>query len=255
MSARNRRRRRHDAGHANHERWLVSYADFITLLFAFFVVMYAISSLNEGKYRVLSNAMQSAFGAIPGPQPQSASVVHGQPVVVMPVPRTDTARVRREERELRQIGDDLLRALGPLVEQGRARVTLEARGVVVEIGATALFASGDARLAPSAETMLVPVAAVLGTLDRGLRVEGHTDSNPIASPQFPSNWELSAARAAAVARVLIGAGVAAPRVAVVGYADTRPVAANDSDAGRARNRRVTLLVVAREALDSARAAP
>jgi chemotaxis protein MotB len=255
MSAR-RRRRRHEAGHANHERWLVSYADFITLLFAFFVVMYAISSLNEGKYRVLSNAMQSAFGTIPGPQPASASVVHGQPVVVMPVPRTDnTARVRREERELRQIGDDLLRALGALVEQGRARVMLEPRGVVVEIGATALFASGDARLAPGAEATLVPVAAVLGGLDRGLRVEGHTDNVPIASPQFPSNWELSAARAAAVARVLIGAGVAAPRVAVVGYADTRPVAGNDADSGRARNRRVTLLVVARETADPVKAAP
>jgi chemotaxis protein MotB len=246
-----RRQRKHESH--NNERWVVSYADFITLLFAFFVVMYAISSLNEGKYRVLSNALQTAFGQAPGP-PTPVAVVSSQPVVVMPAPRIDpaAARARRDERQLKDAADRLARALAPLAAKGIARVSLAPRGVVVEIGASALFQSAEAKLDATAVPQLQAVAAVLAELDNALQIEGHTDSLPIATPQFPSNWELSAARAAAVARVFIDAGVAAPRVAVLGHADTRPVEPNDHAEGRARNRRVQLLVLGREA---AREAP
>src|SRR5262245_37003616 len=241
------RRRKRQHGSHNHDRWVVSYADFITLLFAFFVVMYAISSLNEGKYRVLSNALHTAFGSAPGPA-APAAVVSAQPVIVMPAPRIDptAARTRREERQLKDAAERLAQALGPLAAQGRARVSLSPRGIVVDIGASALFASAEAKLDPAAVPQLGAVAAVLAELENPLQVEGHTDNVPIATAQFPSNWELSAARAAAVARLFIGAGVAAPRLAVLGYADTRPIDANETAEGRGHNRRVTLLVLARE---------
>jgi chemotaxis protein MotB len=231
----------------NHDRWVVSYADFITLLFAFFVVMYAISSLNEGKYRVVSNALQAAFGVAPA-APAPVALVSAQPVVVMPSPRIDPglARARREERELKDAGERLARALAPLADKGAARVSLTPRGVVVEIGASALFASAEAKLDAAAAPTLKELAGVLAALPNALHVEGHTDNVPIATAQFPSNWELSSARAAAVARLLIDAGVPAGRVAVLGYGDTRPLVANDDADARARNRRVNVLVLARE---------
>lgn len=242
-----RRRKLKHAAH-NHERWVVSYADFVTLLFAFFVVMYAVSSVNEGKYRVFSNALHAAFGRVPGPQPAPVAVVSSQPVVVMPAPRVDAAaqRARREEREMKDAADKLARALGRLAASGTARIAVLPRGVVVDIRANVLFASGEARLNPAVAPDLGAVAAVLSELENPIQVEGHTDRVPIATAQFPSNWELSSARAAAVARFFIDGGVAASRVAVLGYADTRPVETDDTAESRARNRRVTLLVHARE---------
>jgi chemotaxis protein MotB len=163
-------------------------------------------------------------------------------MVVMPAPRADAAaaRARREERQMADAADRLARALAPLAASGVARVSLSPRGVAVDIAASALFASGEARLNPAAVPDLGAVAAVLAELDHPLQVEGHTDNAPIATAQFPSNWELSSARAAAVARVLIDQGVAATRLAVLGYADTRAVETNDTAAG--------LLVLAREGL-------
>jgi chemotaxis protein MotB len=196
---------------------------------------------------VLSNALQAAFGHAPGP-PTPVALVATQPVLVMPAPRIDAAaaRARRDDRQLKEVADRLARALAPLAERGIARVTLTPRGVVVEIGASTLFDSAAAKLNAGAVPQLREVAAVLAELDNPLQVEGHTDSMPIALAQFPSNWELAAARAAAVARLFIDAGVVAQRIAVLGYADTRPVVSNATAEGRARNRRVNLLVLARE---------
>ncbi|MBE7521575.1 MAG: flagellar motor protein MotD [Burkholderiales bacterium] len=239
-----RRAARHAEEHENHERWLVSYADFITLLFAFFVVMYAISTLNEGKYRVLSDALVAAFRhdriaavSIAGPAP----IQLGKPPPAAPRPQ-DTAR-RKREQKLVGLAGRLSEALQPLVRSGQVRLTQGSRGLAVEINASVLFASGQAMLQPGSIAPLVSVAEVLASVDNALEVEGHTDNAPIASSLFPSNWELASARASAVVRLFIANGVAPERLTATGHADNRPVESNETLEGRARNRRVTLVVL------------
>jgi len=219
----------------SHERWLVSYADFITLLFAFFVVMYAISSVNEGRYRVLGVAIGSAFRV-----PQPAQAVSG---TIALVPGTGAAAWRRRERRIEGARAAIEAALRPLVEGGEAQLHASGRGLVIDIGAGALFPPGEAQLAPGARAPLAAAAQVLRGLTAPVEVEGHTDNVAISTPRFPSNWELSAARASRVARFLAEQGVAPARLAALGYAEYRPVADNDTEAGRARNRRVSIVVV------------
>lgn len=250
-------RKRFEEEHENHERWMVSYADFITLLFAFFVVMYALSSVNEGKYRVLSNSLLSAFGRtpvvpIPGEPVPSAGPVPR--VGTATAPRRDSAALRRETERLTGMARSIQQVLAPLVEQGKVRVTQSARGVTVEINASVLFAQGDARLAPASVQALRAVAEVLKSDDHALQVEGHTDSVPINNALFPSNWELSAARAGSVVRLLADAGVEEKRLAAVGYGPTRAVDTNDTAEGRQRNRRVEVLIMS-NLMDESREVP
>jgi chemotaxis protein MotB len=222
----------------NHERWLVSYADFITLLFAFFVVMYAISSVNEGKYRVLGDSIGSAFRlggpGVPGSS-QLAAIRPGAKPLGQP---GDPALARQRAAEMDR---RLETALAPLA--GQVRLQRHPRGVTVEIGAGALFAPGQASLREESRGVLAALAGALKDGDQPIEVEGHTDNAPISTPQFPSNWELSAARAGSVVRVLAEHGVAPARLAAIGYGEFRPVAANATDEGRARNRRVSVTVV------------
>lgn len=235
---------RHEEEHENHERWLVSYADFITLLFAFFVVMYAISTLNEGKYRVLSDALVVAFrhdrvAPVPAAVPKPINL--GRPAPAPPRPQ-DPARKQREQK-LVGLAGRLTEALRPLVQSGQVRLTQGTRGLAVEINASVLFASGQATLQPGSVVPLVSVAEVLAGVDNALEVEGHTDNAPIAGGPFPSNWELASARASAVVRLFIANGVAPGRLTATGHADNRPVEINETPEGRARNRRVTLIVL------------
>ena len=226
----------------NQERWLVSYADFITLLLAFFVVMYAVSSVNESKYRVVGTAIGSAFGS--GGAAAGAPMIQG-PVVSLPLGsavRAEAARARREER-MQDAERELAAALGPLVADGQANVRRSGRGVVIDIGAGALFATGDAVLQPAVRTPLGAAAAVLKGLDLPLEIEGHTDDKPIQGGQYPSNWELSSARASSVVRFFQGLGIAPERMSAVGYAEFRPVTSNAHAEGRARNRRISITVV------------
>jgi chemotaxis protein MotB len=238
-----RRRRHDDDEHENHERWLVSYADFITLLFAFFVVMYAISTLNEGKYRVLSEALVSAFrhDRVVTPPPSGPQPIQ----IARPASAPTKQEAARKQREQKLVGlaGRLTEALAPLVKSGAVRLTQGSRGLAVEINASVLFASGQATLQPASLAPLVQVAEVLASVDNALEIEGHTDNAPIASGLFPSNWELASARASAVVRLFIANGVAAERLTASGHADNRPVDSNDTVEGRARNRRVTLVVL------------
>jgi chemotaxis protein MotB len=233
------RRRPEREDNDSHDRWLVSYADFITLLFAFFVVMYAISQLNEGKYRLLSEALTQAFkpdGAQPDrrpPAPQGAAP--GEVGGRGPDGQADAG--------MQAIARDLINALDPLVKGGQVRVTESGLGISVEINASVLFASGEAELQPSALSVLASVANVLAPLPNDVEVEGHTDNAPIATPRFPSNWELSTARASSVVRLFIDQGVAPVRLAAVGYADTRNISPNTTPEGRAQNRRVTIMIL------------
>lgn len=240
-------RRRREDEHDNHERWLVSYADFITLLFAFFVVMYALSSVNEGKYRILSDSMVSAFRNVPVNSAGQLPLVMPTPVPV-PVEKPSLASrtqepVRQKQREkMRNVAKDILAVMAPLVEQGKVRVLETSRGVTIEINDSILFSPGQALLQPQLAKAMQSVAEVLVAADFPITIEGHTDDVPISNPQFPSNWELSAVRATTVLRLFAAAGIAPRRLTAIGYADTRPVEPNVLADGRARNRRVSILI-------------
>jgi chemotaxis protein MotB len=251
MVRRDRRERRQDVDHDNHERWLVSYADFITLLFAFFVVMYSLSSVNEGKYRVLSDSMVQAFRNIN--INDSGQQIEMPPVNVTavrpsaPATPADEAKRRENAERMRNMADEIRRVLSPLTTGGQVNVSEGAFGISVEINASLLFAPGEAVLASPAVTALRSVGQVLAPASFPVTVEGHTDNVPIATARFPSNWELSAVRASSVVRLFIDTGVAPERLTAAGYADQRPVALNSTDDGRARNRRVAILIESRVA--------
>lgn len=238
--------------HENHERWLVSYADFITLLFAFFVVMYAISSINEGKYKILSDSIVEAFKSAPtsdkiiyvqSPMPQSA-LDTGKPIPqIIPMQVDPSSPVETEKQQRREnmksVATDILKVMDPLVKGGQVKVTESNRGIAIEINASLLFDVAKAELNRSSISVLTAVAKVLAGDNHQIQVEGHTDNQPINSPVFPSNWELSAARAGSVIRLFASAGVSGDRMVAIGYADNRPVEDNATPEGRARNRRVT----------------
>ncbi|MDR2015448.1 MAG: flagellar motor protein MotD [Azoarcus sp.] len=258
-----RRGKSHGEEHENTERWLVSYADFITLLFAFFVVMYSLSSVNEGKYRILSNSLMQAFRNVPvNAEGQNIVtppvIVPGSPAV--PIKRPDMYDKRSEAREqaarkMRGIASDIRRILGPLTGDGKVRVTEGAFGVTVEINASVLFSPGEAILGREADTALRAVGTVIADAEFPILVEGHTDNNPISTLRFPSNWELSSARASSVVRLFIENGVSSGRLTAAGYADQRPIADNGTDAGRARNRRVAIMLESRVAVDEPESEP
>jgi chemotaxis protein MotB len=246
MARRTRKKRPEDAD--NHDRWLVSYADFITLLFAFFVVMYALSSINEGKYRVLSDSLSSAFRTLPGAElnilPPGAPPLPVPVPVVRPTPQDGVKAKQRDK--MRNMAQDIMQVLAPLVRQGKVRVLETSRGVTVEINDSVLFAPGQARLEPLSVSALEAVAQVLAPSEFPITIEGHTDNVPINTPQFPSNWELSAVRATTVLRLFAEAGVPQDHLTAIGYGEQRSVESNDSVEGRARNRRVTILIDALE---------
>ena len=237
-------RKRYDDGYQeHHERWLISYADFITLLFAFFVVMYAISIVNEGKYAVLSEALGDAFGGR-SVAPQAHTSV--EPVLPLShiVNRKRQEAARRERERMEVLARDLTATLMPLVKSGQVRVTQNARGIGIELNASVLFAQGEAVLQQEAREVLGAVAGLLKNAPQRIEVEGHTDNLPITNERFASNWELSAVRAASVVRLFIESGVQDARLSAIGHGATRPVAPNDTPANQARNRRVAVMILA-----------
>ncbi|WP_374244532.1 flagellar motor protein MotD [Zoogloea sp.] len=242
------RRRKHEDEHENHERWLVSYADFITLLFAFFVVMYSLSSVNEGKYRIMSDSVVNAFRKLGvqtnNAQMASAPIPSIRPSGPPPSPEIEEARKAKAER-VKNMAEEIRKVLAPLVADGQVRVTEGAFGITVEINASVLFNPGEAQLGREAVAALRAVGQVVGPAEFPITVEGHTDTIPIATAAFPSNWELSAVRASSVVRLFVESGVQPARLTAAGYGDQRPVADNATPEGRARNRRVTILIESR----------
>ena len=230
--------------HENHDRWMISYADFVTLLFAFFVVMYSISSVNDEKYKTFSNSLNIAFAR----QPIAASgVVETQDMRLKALVDRRTARLGEQQRKMQERMKILANGLGgvmaPLISQRSVSINQTRRGVVIDISASTLFRTGEAALQPGALQVLRQVAAVLSSEELAIEVEGHSDDIPIATAQYPSNWELSSARASSVARMLIDNGVEAKRLAVVGLASNQPLVPNDSAENRARNRRVIVTIM------------
>ncbi|MEP3855450.1 flagellar motor protein MotD [Porticoccus hydrocarbonoclasticus] len=266
----------------NHERWLVSYADFITLLFAFFVVMYSISSVNEGKYRVLSSSMVSAFrqpksslepvqiGQLvrsPLMMPDQVMDVSANPApIITPMlpqnqdsPADDSDPSAMEfspediimqkafnaaEKEVDEMAGHVEEQLDSLIDEEIVNIKRNKFWLEVEIKSSLLFPSGGSDLVPASIPVLQKLSKIFRELPNRIHVEGFTDNQPINTVIFPSNWELSTARAAAVVRLFESNGIAASRMAAIGYGEFRPIAENTTETGRAKNRRVVIVVVA-----------
>ncbi len=293
------RKKKHEE-HENHERWLVSYADFITLLFAFFVVMYSMSSVNEGKYRVLSESMTAAFRPltrslmpiqigepvrsirqpefaviqdvpvpiniipeIPGKASTAVSVVSGNDgnadeALENPTEGDEINRGEGLEAGPSQIeglgmdeGDQTLAFLGSEIEgyfeemlkDGEIEVRQNPLWLEIEINSNVLFPVGSVSPPPEAELILQTMGGILSRYPNPLMVEGFTDNSPMSGSVFPSNWELSSARAASVVRLFEEAGVEPVRMSSVGFGEHRPKVSNDTPEGRAQNRRVVVVVM------------
>ncbi len=237
-------RRRRQEEHENHERWLVSYADFITLLFAFFVVMYSISSVNEGKYKVLSDTLVGAFN-----QPQrTIDPIQVGDNVPRGIDTSDQPGTAGNDGDgigadaLEDIASAMRSAFGDLISEGDLEVRGNELWIEIELNSGLLFPSGDALPLDAAFPMIERIAKILAPYENPIHVEGFTDNIPIRSRAYPTNWELSASRAASVVRMLDNGGVDPGRLAAVGYGQHRPVADNTTAAGRRANRRVVLLV-------------
>jgi chemotaxis protein MotB len=247
--------------HENHERWLVSYADFITLLFAFFVVMYAVSSVNEGKYRVLSDALLAAFRSptktlapiqvgSPAKSPQGQDMTFRQIPRVVGAPQLPLPSLVKDKPDtqggvpdpLAEIADQVEDALARLIDEDLISVRREQDFVEIEIKSNVLFPAGGTRLPGEAQDVLERVAGILKNFPNYVRVEGFTDDTPINTVVYPSNWELSAARAATVVRLFEQNGVLPKRLSAVGFAEHQPIADNGTLEGRVKNRRVVVVV-------------
>ncbi|MDP1551056.1 MAG: flagellar motor protein MotD [Nitrosomonas sp.] len=247
-----KKRKQESDEHAdNHERWLVSYADFITLLFAFFIVMYAVSSVNEGKYRVLSSSLVSAFKSDNSSNLAPSKATEFSPISIQQSNQTDSIKLidnlssqkTKKQEKMKSMAKNILHALEPLVKDGQVRVTQSSLGITVEINASVLFSPGQAKLADNSSLTLQAVAHVIKGHEHEIHVEGHTDNLPIQTENFPSNWELSSARASSVIRLFIENGVEAHRLTALGYGENRPIETNETPEGRKRNRRVTVMIM------------
>ncbi|NII09172.1 flagellar motor protein MotD [Oleiagrimonas sp. C23AA] len=254
-------KRRYQEEHANHERWAIPYADLLTLLLAFFVVMYAVSAVNVSKYRQMASSIHEAFNgggksirppltqasASPGPVPAPTQTVIGAPQtpVETPVPHTEKHAEGGDKQTaaLKDIAAQVRQAMQPLINRKLVGLHQTRFWLEIEIRTDLLFHSGQAHLQPSAIRILSQVAHVLSPFTNPLRVEGYTDNKPINTYAYPSNWELSAARAASVARLFSENGVDPSRLGILGWGQYRPIASNDTAEGRDRNRRVTIVVL------------
>jgi chemotaxis protein MotB len=268
------RKKRHE-DHLNHEAWAIPYGDLVTLLLAFFVVMYAISSVNEGKYRVLSDSLFAAFRGSPRTmepvqvgekqvgsgadvktslveqsmlQGQPRSMLSPLPVKNAPDPKQAEAalisqRQSQRAKALQQVADQVAKAMDDLVKANLVMVRRTDFWIEVEIKTDILFPSASAQLEPGAVSVIEKLGDALAPFPNPIRVEGHTDNRPIKTATFISNWELSAARAGSVVRVLASKGVEPGRLAVIGYGENRPTHPNDSLEGRNANRRVVVVIL------------
>jgi chemotaxis protein MotB len=236
------RRRRHEE-HENHERWAIFYGDLVTLLLAFFVVMYSISQVNEGKYRILSDSLNAAFRGEPTTVSpievgEHAATTLATPVVQLPNDVKSMA--------LRQLAEQAEKAMAPLIVQGLVDVVKGDGKLSIAIRSDILFASGSAGLSADAQPVIRLLGQVLKDFPVDIKVEGHTDNVPVAGGPFPSNWELSAARAVSVVHLLVADGIAPARLSAVGFGEFHPALPNSTPDGRNANRRVVLSVEAAE---------
>src|ERR1700736_871983 len=233
-----RHKKAHAAEHENSERWLLTYADLITLLMVFFVVLYSMSSADTTKFKAVSAALQQAFNldVLQGQAP--TSIGEGS---ALPSPPADTMIDTTDVPQVTQIQNKIEAALQGTTQTPDVTVTVDREGVVIRLSGSYLFDSGRAELKPNSLAVLDAIASVIRPLENEVRIDGHTDSMPIDSPRYPTNWELSAARALAVTRYLSETDdVRAGRLIAAGFGEYRPLVPNDTRDNRAQNRRVEI---------------
>ncbi|MBI5587511.1 MAG: OmpA family protein [Deltaproteobacteria bacterium] len=223
--------------HENHERWLVSYADFITLLFAFFVSMYAISSVNEGKFRIMSDALAVAFN----PTLYTSTKMQEGPRFV----KEQKSHMAQEFKDMFTSNYQKLQtALKELEKEKKLTLLMDDQKITIRISESTLFASGTDELLPEAVPVLDEVAKVLKEMPNNVRIEGHTDNIPINTPRFPSNWDLSSLRSIRILKFFIDSHKYEPRkMSALGYGEYRPISSNDTPEGRGKNRRVDIMLI------------
>ncbi len=266
----------------NHDRWMVSYADFITLLFAFFVVMYSISSVNEGKYKSLTHSLGDAFLSVKkrdktmdnnvverpldGTQESLAArstiaaniILIDNPTalfesITIPVDnqisedsnqqRELSEGILKERRQLKKVSEQLEKALDIFIDDNLISVKRNDYWITIEMNSELLFLSGEAILSKKAQPALKKITEVINPLPNVINVEGHTDNLPIGTVQFPSNWELSSARATSVVQEFIKEGINPTRLSAIGYGEFHPIDDNKTEEGRFKNRRVILVLM------------
>src|SRR5262249_41777767 len=246
--------RKKQASHPNHERWLVSYADFITLLFAFFVVMFATSQTDKSKAEQVAESVKKALA---GESFSSmVSVILGGTIntkgpgnAQMRGPGGAKRLVKTEEKPRSQIVEllpslqVLTKELEEEIKRGKLQISMGARGLTITFTQAALFPSGEDVIAQDTYPSIQKIANAMKQIPNPARMEGHTDAVPIHNSRFRSNWELSAARSIALLELLIQFGVSPDRLSVAGYADTTPVDSNETEQGRAKNRRVDVIIL------------
>lgn len=244
------RKKKVEAGHNNTERWLLTYSDLITLLMIFFVVLYTLSKVDADKFKAVADSLNAAIG---GGTPSKIELQTDGGPSVLPLEKAQEALKQPKsgsesgkEAEVKTI-QDIKKQIDKFVAsnglQNRVETTIEERGLVVSIRDTLLFASGSSAVTDDAHQILNTLSSILAGLPNYLRIEGHTDNAPIHTTQFPSNWELSVARAVNVVNVLISQKVAPEKLSASGYGEYRPVAPNTSPANMDKNRRVDMVIV------------
>lgn len=233
-------RKKKPTHHANHERWIVSYADFVTLLFAFFVVLFATANADRGKAGVVAAAVRAALNETKVGGAHSTA----NPAALKENQDRNSAELTRTAMELLPSMQLLERELKPEIQRGTVELQMEARGLAISFKQAAFFDSGSDQIKPDAIATIGKVGSTLMKIPNQVRLEGHTDNIPISSSRFSNNWVLSSSRAVAVLEVLTGEfRVPRVRLAVGGYADVVPVASNGTEEGRARNRRVDVVIL------------
>jgi len=251
--------RRKPPAHANHERWMVSYADFVTLLFAFFVVMFATTQKDKNKAKEVSDSVRQALEHGQLSEALSTALA-GKKHEAKKAPLSKDITAERENPvappDLAKSLDTLQRGLDADLKSGKLQLRLDARGLIISMREKAFFASGDSAIAPDSLPILAKIAAVVQALPNPVRLEGHTDARPIHNSRFHSNWELSTARSIAMLELMRDRfQISQSRMAVAGYAENSPADTNDTEEGRAHNRRVDLVLLSAGALASEPPAP
>jgi chemotaxis protein MotB len=245
---------------ANHERWLVSYADFITLLFAVFTTLYAMSQTDKKKVEEVMQSLQQSFGMVTAGAPApKINVIPSKPANIIPTikpemsvapsgrTRSGQFRTRAEEKDFRQIKSSIEAYLVKQGAQNKVNLTITRRGLIVSLKEAGFFDSGQAQIKQSGYEMLNTIAEVMTQYNNPLRIEGHTDDVPINTSQFPSNWELSTTRATNVLKYLLKYYDAEPeKISATGYGEFRPVTDNTTPENRAKNRRVDIVLLSGE---------
>ncbi|CUU01580.1 chemotaxis protein MotB [Candidatus Thermokryptus mobilis] len=235
-----RKKKGHHEEHENLERWLITYADLITLLLGLFVVLYSMSQIDLNKYQQWISAFSQLFGG-------GGVLSGGKGLLVTPAPQRSGSEAQASTYQTsstqQKLEVQINAILSTNIQSRKIIVTTSPEGLTIHLLERLLFESGSAELKPEAKAVLDTIAEILKLLPNKIKIEGHTDDRPIRSARFPSNWHLSVARALNTAYYLMSKGVNPEKISIAGYSEYRPIAPNNSEENRAKNRRVDIVIV------------